>query len=51
VGDPPQLVPACLPDWLEGRGLLLRLGRKVVERLKQGDRDGEEPPALLFGMK
>jgi hypothetical protein len=50
VGDPPQLVPARLPDALEGRGLLLRLGRKVVEFLQQGYRDGQKPAALLFRM-
>jgi hypothetical protein len=31
VGDPPQLMTAGLPDSLEGRGLLIRLGREVVE--------------------
>jgi hypothetical protein len=31
MGDPPQLMAAGLPDSLEGRGLLIRLGREVVE--------------------
>jgi hypothetical protein len=42
VGDPPQLVAAGLPDALEGRGLLLRPGGEVVQRLQQRDRDGQE---------
>jgi hypothetical protein len=37
VGDPPQLMAAGLPDSLEGRGLLARLGRVVVERLQDRD--------------
>jgi hypothetical protein len=39
---------AGLPDPLEGRGLFLRLGWKVAERLQQRDRDGQELAALLF---
>jgi hypothetical protein len=30
MGNPPQLMPACLPDAFEGRGLLGRLGLEVV---------------------
>jgi len=39
VSDPPQLMAAGLPDSLEGRGLLIRLGREVVKCLQQRDRD------------
>jgi hypothetical protein len=42
VGDSPQLVTAGLPDSLEGRGLLVRPGREVVQRLQQRDRDFQE---------
>lgn len=41
---------AGLPDSPEGRGLLIRLGREVVERLQQRDRDFQELAALLFGV-
>ena len=50
VGDPPQLMAAGLPDSLEGGGFLIRLGREVVERLQQRDRDLQELAALLFGV-
>ena len=50
VGDPPQLMAAGLPDSLEGGGLLIRLGREVVERLQERDRDFQELAALLFGV-
>ena len=39
-----------LPDSLEGGGLLIRLGREVVESLQQRDRDLQELAALLFGV-
>ena len=50
MGDPPQLVAAGLPDSLEGGGLLIRLGREVVQRLQQRDRDLQELATLLFGV-
>jgi hypothetical protein len=43
MGDPPQLMTAGLPDSLEGRGLLIRLGREVVG--VAGITDGVEPTA------
>jgi len=43
-------VAASLSHPLEGRGLFLWLGRKVVERLQERDRDGQELAALLFRM-
>ena len=50
MSDPPQLVPACLPDSPEGRGLIRRPGGQLVEFLQQRDRDREKAPALLLGM-
>jgi hypothetical protein len=50
VGNPPQLMAAGLPDPLEGRGFLVRLGREVVQRLQQCDRDGQELAALLSAL-
>jgi len=46
----PQLVPARLPDSLEGRGFLGWLRREVGEGLQQRDRDGQQLAALLFGV-
>jgi len=43
-------MPAGLPDSLECGRFLGGLGRKVVELLQQRDRDGQQAPALLFGM-
>jgi hypothetical protein len=50
VGDPPQLMAAGLPDSLEGGGFIIRLGREVVERLQERDRDFQELAAPLFGV-
>ena len=44
----PELVPARLPDSLEGRGFLGWLLREVGESLQQRDRDGQQLAALLF---
>ena len=48
--DPPELVPARLPDSLEGRGFLGWFLREVGEGLQQRGRDGQQPAALLFGV-
>jgi hypothetical protein len=50
VGDPPQLMSARLPNALEGRGLLSRLGLEIVEFLQERGRDREESPALLLSV-
>ena len=50
MGSPPQLMAAGPPDSLEGGGLLVRLGREVVERLQERDRDPQELADLLFGV-
>jgi hypothetical protein len=41
---------ASLADPLEGRALLGRLSREVVEFLQERGRDSEETPALLLGV-
>ena len=51
MGDPPQLVPTCLPDSFEGGGLIFWLSREVVEFLEQRYRDGKKPPALFLGVR
>jgi hypothetical protein len=48
AGDLPQFMAAALPDSLEGGGLVIRLGREVVQCLQEGDRDLQEIAALLF---
>jgi hypothetical protein len=41
---------AGLPGSLEGGGFLIRLGREVVERLQERDRDFQELAALLSAL-
>src|ERR1700677_2867959 len=49
-GQPPRLMASGLPDSLGGGGFLVRLGREVVERLQERDRDLQELADLLFGV-
>jgi hypothetical protein len=50
VGSPPRVIASGLPDSLEGGGFLVWLGREVVERLQERDRDLRELADLLFGV-